>query len=89
MFYLKCSFSDLFQFTASAPTPISVIEFFESAKVTILNIYGCSENSGPATLSLPGVNVPGAVGKVMCGTEAKIDKPNRFVVLFTDCSNIL
>ncbi|KAI6654317.1 Long-chain-fatty-acid--CoA ligase [Oopsacas minuta] len=63
-------------FTAAAPTPIAVLNFFETADCKILNVYGTSENSGPACFCLPDVDKTGSVGKHMIGTEVKLHKPN-------------
>ena len=55
-------YTDL-QLTAASPIALSVLEFFNEAGVTIFSIYGSTENMGPGTVSLPGANVLGSVGR--------------------------
>ncbi|KAI6650568.1 Long-chain-fatty-acid--CoA ligase ACSBG2 [Oopsacas minuta] len=63
-------------FTAASPISLNVLEFFDKAGVTIFSIYGASENMGPGTVSLPGANLLGSVGRSIEGSETKIHEPN-------------
>ena len=57
---------------AAAPTALSTHEFFLSLGIPILEVYGQSENTGPATISLPGRYRTGWAGRAMKGTEVDI-----------------
>jgi long-subunit acyl-CoA synthetase (AMP-forming) len=57
---------------AAAPTALSTHEFFLSLGIPILEVYGQSENSGPATISLPDRYRTGYAGRAMEGTEVRI-----------------
>lgn len=60
------------QITSAAPISKSTLEFFLSLGVPIMEVYGMSECTGPATVSLPGKYVTGKVGPKLPGTEIKI-----------------
>ncbi len=61
-----------FQITAAAPISKSTLEFFLSLGIPIYEIYGMSECSGPATVSLPGKYKTAKAGFIFPGTELKI-----------------
>ncbi|MFO0636188.1 MAG: AMP-binding protein [Nannocystaceae bacterium] len=58
--------------TSAAPISRSTLEFFLSLGIPIMEVYGMSECTGPATISLPNKYKTGSVGKVLPGTEIKI-----------------
>jgi len=58
--------------TAAAPISKDTLEFFLSLGITLYEIYGMSECTGPATLSGPGECRTGSVGLTIEGTELKI-----------------
>ncbi|MEM7153383.1 MAG: AMP-binding protein [Myxococcota bacterium] len=58
--------------TSAAPISKSTLEFFLSLGVPIMEVYGMSECTGPATVSLPDSYRTGWVGKVLPGAEVKI-----------------
>ena len=58
--------------TSAAPISKSTLEFFLSLGIPIMEVYGMSECTGPATVSLPGKYRTGWVGRTMQGTELKI-----------------
>jgi long-subunit acyl-CoA synthetase (AMP-forming) len=60
------------QFTSAAPIARDTLDFFMSLGVRILEIYGMSECTGPATISLPGKYKTGKAGFALPGTELKI-----------------
>jgi long-chain acyl-CoA synthetase len=57
--------------TAAAPINPDLIKFFHTIGVPLHQIYGMSENTGPATSTLPGANKFGSVGRVLPGVEMK------------------
>lgn len=61
------------QITSAAPISKDTLEFFLSLGVPIMEVYGMSECTGPATLSLPNKYATGSVGWVLPGGEVKID----------------
>ena len=60
------------QITSAAPISKDTLEFFLSLGVPIMEVYGMSECTGPATLSLPSAYKTGSVGWVLPGGEIKI-----------------
>ncbi|MBV1858671.1 MAG: AMP-binding protein [Nannocystaceae bacterium] len=60
------------QITSAAPISKATLEFFLSLGVPIMEVYGMSECTGPATVSVPGNYVTGKVGPKLPGTELKI-----------------
>ena len=58
--------------TAAAPIAKSTLEFFLSLGVPIYEVYGMSEDTGPATVSTPDGWKTGYVGRVLPDTEVKI-----------------
>lgn len=57
--------------TAAAPINPELIKFFHTIGVPLYEIYGMSENTGPATATLPGEMKIGSVGKPLPGVEVK------------------
>ncbi len=53
----------------AAPTPLQTLEFFLSLGIPILEVYGLSECTGPATISSPSRYRTGAAGYPLEGTE--------------------
>jgi long-subunit acyl-CoA synthetase (AMP-forming) len=60
------------QITSAAPISKDTLEFFLSLGVPIMEVYGMSECTGPATVSLPDKYKTGKVGIKLPGTELKI-----------------
>lgn len=60
------------QITSAAPISKDTLEFFLSLGVPIMEVYGMSECTGPATLSLPDRYRTGSVGWAFDGAEVKI-----------------
>jgi long-subunit acyl-CoA synthetase (AMP-forming) len=60
------------QITSAAPISKSTLEFFLSLGVPIMEVYGMSESTGPATISLPHKYRTASVGWVLPGTEVRI-----------------
>ncbi len=58
--------------TSAAPISKSTLEFFLSLDIPIMEVYGMSECTGPATISKSGQHRTGWVGHKLNGTEVKI-----------------
>jgi len=58
--------------TAAAPINPELIKFFHVIGVPLYEVYGMSENTGPATVTLPGANKYGSVGKPLPGVEVAV-----------------
>lgn len=58
--------------TAAAPINPDLIKFFHIIGIPLHEIYGMSENTGPATATLPGVNKFGSVGVPLPGVEVDV-----------------
>lgn len=66
--------------TSAAPISKSTLEFFLSLGVPLMEVYGMSECSGPATISLPDRNRTGWAGQKMSGTEVKIAEDGEICI---------
>ena len=58
--------------TSAAPISKDTLEFFLSLGIPIMEVYGMSECTGPATVSLPNRYKTGKAGFVLPGAELKI-----------------
>jgi long-subunit acyl-CoA synthetase (AMP-forming) len=58
--------------TAAAPIAKDTLEFFLSLGIPLMEVYGMSECTGPATVSMPDNYKTGFTGTVLPGTEVKI-----------------
>lgn len=66
--------------TGAAPTPVSLQEWFERIGITILEVYGMTENSAYSHANLPGAYRFGYAGKTMAGVELKITDEDEICV---------
>lgn len=66
--------------TGAAPTPASLQEWFERVGITILEVYGMTENSAYSHSNLPGAYKFGFAGKTMPGVEIKITDEEEICV---------
>jgi long-subunit acyl-CoA synthetase (AMP-forming) len=57
----------------AAPIHRTVLEYFMKFNLPILELYGMSECTGPATLNSIDNWRLGSVGKAICGTKVKLD----------------
>ena len=57
--------------TSAAPISPDLVKFFMSLGIPLYEIYGMSENTGPATSGLPGAFKIGSVGRPLPGVEVK------------------
>ncbi len=67
-------------FTAAAPIGRQTLEFFLSLGIPILEVYGMSENTGPATISTPAAYRTGRAGRALEGTELKIAEDGEILM---------
>ncbi|MCL4821684.1 MAG: AMP-binding protein [Vicinamibacteria bacterium] len=65
---------------SAAPMPKETLEYFMSLGVLISEIYGASEVSGPATVSMPPNYRLGTVGLPIAGTEVKLADDGEILV---------
>jgi long-subunit acyl-CoA synthetase (AMP-forming) len=66
--------------TGAAPISRSTLEFFLSFGIPILEVYGMSECTGPATVSTPGRYRTGKAGFVLPGTEVRIAEDGEILM---------
>lgn len=64
-------------FTGAAPISRETIEFFLSLGMPLLEIYGMSECSGPATMARPWLKRSGSSGRPYDGVELKLHNMDR------------
>ncbi len=58
--------------TAAAPINPDLVKFFHTIGIPLYELYGMSENTGPATTNYPGALKIGSVGKPLPGVEVRI-----------------
>ncbi len=58
--------------TAAAPISQDLIVFFNAIGIPLYELYGMSENTGPATTNKPGHNRIGSVGLPLPGVEVRL-----------------
>ncbi|MDX1468556.1 MAG: long-chain fatty acid--CoA ligase [Acidimicrobiia bacterium] len=66
--------------TAAAPITPDLLRFFHVIGVPLYEIYGMSENTGPATATLPGENKFGSVGKPLPGVEVAVEEDGELKI---------
>lgn len=69
-----------FQATAAAPISKETLEFFLSMGISLYEIYGMSECTGPATVSSPAHFKLASAGKCIKGAELKIAEDGEILV---------
>jgi long-subunit acyl-CoA synthetase (AMP-forming) len=65
---------------SSAPISLDTLEFFLSLGIPILEVYGMSECTGPATLSWPEEYRTGRAGKAFGGVELRISADGEVLI---------
>lgn len=65
--------------TAAAPINPDLIRFFHSIGIPLHEIYGMSENTGPATLTYPDIKF-GSVGKALPGVEVAVAEDGELLM---------
>jgi long-chain acyl-CoA synthetase len=66
--------------TAAAPINPDLIEFFLAIGIPLYEVYGMSENTGPATATLPGTVKVGSVGKPLPGVEVRLGEDGELMI---------
>jgi long-chain acyl-CoA synthetase len=66
--------------TAAAPISMDTMEFFHGIGIKLLEVYGMTEDSGPATTNLPNQYRLGTVGKALPGVEVKVAEDGEVLV---------
>jgi long-subunit acyl-CoA synthetase (AMP-forming) len=65
---------------STAPVTRETLEFFLSLGIPILEIYGMSECSGPATVSTPQAHRTGRAGRALPGTEVRLAEDGEILI---------
>jgi len=65
---------------SSAPIALETLEFFLSLGIPIYEVYGMSECTGPATISLPGRYRTGRAGFAIPGTELRTAEDGEILI---------
>ncbi|MEU0507914.1 MULTISPECIES: long-chain fatty acid--CoA ligase [unclassified Amycolatopsis] len=66
--------------TGAAPTPPSVVEFFDALGLPLCEVLGMSELSCLVTISTPASRRPGSVGKPLSGVELALADDGELLV---------
>lgn len=66
--------------SGAAPISKDIVTFFYGLDIPIYEVYGQSENAGPASFNLPGQTKIGAVGRPMAGSEIKIAEDGEILI---------
>ena len=69
-----------FFFSGAAPIADDVLWFFAGLDIPIREVYGQTEDSGPATFNTPGQTRLGSVGRPLPGTEVEIADDGEILV---------
>jgi long-subunit acyl-CoA synthetase (AMP-forming) len=69
-----------FAVVSAAPMAVETAEFFLSLGIPILDIWGMSELTGPATISLPSSYRTGRSGRALPGSEMRIAPDGELLV---------
>jgi long-subunit acyl-CoA synthetase (AMP-forming) len=65
---------------SAAPVTGETLDFFLGLGIPVLELYGMSECSGPATLSLPAACRLGRAGRTLPGTEVRIAEDGEVLI---------
>jgi long-subunit acyl-CoA synthetase (AMP-forming) len=69
-----------FAIASAAPMAVETHEFFLSLGIPIMDVWGMSELTGPATISLPSSYRTGRSGRVIPGSEMKLADDGELLV---------
>ncbi len=75
--------------TSAAPISKATLEFFLALGIRIVEVYGMSECTGPATMSIPTKYSTGKCGVALPGTEIKIDGDELLIMKESDIMGVL
>jgi long-subunit acyl-CoA synthetase (AMP-forming) len=65
---------------SAAPIGVATLEYFLSLGIPILEVYGMSECTGPATMSLPGAYRTGTAGRAIPGTDLRLAADGEILI---------
>jgi len=65
---------------SAAPVTRETLEFFLSLDIPVLELYGMSECTGPATVSLPAAYRTGWAGRALPGSEVRIAEDGEVLI---------
>jgi long-subunit acyl-CoA synthetase (AMP-forming) len=65
---------------SAAPVGVPTLEFFLSLGLPVMEVYGMSECTGPATISLPAAFRLGYAGRALPGTEVRLAGDGEILV---------
>ncbi|MBZ0110949.1 MAG: AMP-binding protein [Thermoanaerobaculia bacterium] len=66
--------------TSAAPISKATLEFFLSLGIPVLEVYGMSECSGPATFSVPGHYITGSAGRSLPDCELSLAEDGEVLI---------
>jgi long-chain acyl-CoA synthetase len=66
--------------TSAAPIARETLDYFLSLGIPVLEVYGMSECTGPATVALPGHYRTGKAGTAIPGTEIRIAEDGEILI---------
>ncbi len=66
--------------TSTAPIPLDVLQFFTAIGLPLVEVWGMSELTGPATCNPPARIKPGTVGQALPGVEAKLSPDGELLI---------
>ena len=66
--------------TGAAPTPASLLKWYDKLGINILEVYGMTENSAYSHSNIPGARKYGTVGKSLPGVDVKITEEGEICV---------
>ena len=66
--------------SGAAPINKEVLEFFSGLDISVLEVYGQSEDTGPTSFNRPGKTKFGTVGPITPGVEVKIAEDGEILV---------
>lgn len=69
-----------FAITAAAPITPDLIVFFHSLGIPLFEVYGLSENTGPATANTPDALRIGSVGVPIPGVDVRLDADGEVLI---------
>ena len=69
-----------YAYTSTAPMPVDVMEFFAAIGLPLIEVWGMSELTGPATSNSPGAMKLGTVGPTLPGVEARLDEDGELLI---------
>jgi long-chain acyl-CoA synthetase len=66
--------------TGAAPINPDLLTFFRALGIPLHEVYGMSEDTGPATLGVPGADKIGSVGRPLPGVEVRLAEDGEILI---------